>query len=1103
MKYALLFFCSYWFTVAAWAQTPLFQLLPPEKTGITFQNTLVEKPGLNIMEIATFYNGAGVAVGDLNNDGLPEVFFTANMGQNKLYLNKGNLAFVDITKSAGVEGKRGWKAGVTFADVNNDGWLDIYVSYGADVDEPLRRNELYINNKNLTFSEQAAQFGIDDFGHGTQAHFFDYDRDGDLDVFVLNQMVKNYQYFDVAYMKRAKDPLAGDRLYRNDNGKFTDVSDVAGIIANPIGAGLSAAVSDFNLDGWPDLYVCNDYDEDDYFYINQKDGTFKEELRTRMGHTTKNSMGSDVGDINNDGYPDFFAVDMLPEDNRRQKILKGPDMYDFVQMLLSHGYHPQYMRNMLQLNNGRGEFQEIGQLAGVSNTDWSWASLFADFDRDGWQDLYITNGYLRDYTDLDFLRYKYGEARRKAQLAGQEVDLFALVKEIPSSGVKNYLYQNTGKLTFQNRREAWGLDQVSVSSGAAYADLDLDGDLDLVVNNINQVAFVYQNMAAEQGWGRYLKVEFEGSERNRFGIGAKVTLRGKEKYQLFVKENYVERGYQSSVEPILYFGLGDLEQVQLEVVWPTGEKQILPNIRTNQTITLKQANAETTQTTNRTTPLPFLFTEVERGIDFIHAEDDFNDFKREVLLPKKLSKMGPTLATTDVNGDGLDDVYVGGAKGQVSALYLQQPDGTFLEKSQDAFVQDADFEDVDALFFDIDGDGDPDLYVVSGGNDADADESGFNPAYQDRLYVNDGKGNLTKSVLPVIQSCGGKVAVADPDGDGDLDVFRTGHSFSGRFPTVPRSFLLENQQGKLVDVTPEVLKYVGMATSVAWMDVQGDKKPELVVAGEWMPIRVFNIEDHWETLEISEQSGFAQTNGWWNTLEVADMDGDGDLDLLAGNQGLNNQMKPSIKEPMTLLAGDYDENGSIDPIISYYIQGKSYPLPSRDELLDQLAPLRRFFTTFASYSNATMQDFLSTEQIGKAQKNTVYTFESMLFVNDGKGHFTARPLPIEAQFAPIHAFLVRDLNKDGHPDLVIGGNNYHERAQTGYQDALQGLILLGNGRLMLEPVASVDSGFYAPLEIRELHWINTPHGPHLVAGINNKSVKTWQIKGGLRDDGEK
>ncbi|HRK72719.1 MAG TPA: CRTAC1 family protein, partial [Rhodothermales bacterium] len=515
------------------------------------------------MEIATFYNGAGVAVGDLNNDGLPEVFFTANMGQNKLYLNKGNLAFTDITKVAGVEGKRGWKAGVTLADVNNDGWLDIYVSYGADVDEPLRRNELYINNKNLTFSEKAAQFGIDDIGHGTQAYFFDYDRDGDVDVFVLNQMVKNYQYFDVAYMKRAKDPLAGDRLYRNDNGKFTDVSDFAGIIANPIGAGLSAAVSDFNMDGWPDLYVCNDYDEDDYLYINQKDGTFKEELRARLGHTTKNSMGSDVGDVNNDGYPDFFAVDMLPEDNRRQKLLKGPDMYDFVQMLLSHGYHPQYMRNMLQLNNGRGEFQEIGQLAGISNTDWSWAPLFADFDRDGRQDLYITNGYLRDYTDLDFLRYKYGEARRKAQLAGQEVDLFALVKEIPSSGVKNYLYQNMGNLTFQNRRETWGLDQVSVSSGAAYADLDNDGDLDLVVNNINQVAFVYQNQAEEQGLGGFLKVRLEGTDGNLFGIGARVTIKGTQKYQLFVKENYVERGYQSAVEPVLYFGLGDLEQVHL------------------------------------------------------------------------------------------------------------------------------------------------------------------------------------------------------------------------------------------------------------------------------------------------------------------------------------------------------------------------------------------------------------------------------------------------------------------------------------------------------------------------------------------------------------
>ncbi|MBN8587997.1 MAG: VCBS repeat-containing protein [Rhodothermia bacterium] len=1094
MKYLSLFVLSCLASVNVAAQSPLFKLLPPEKTGITFQNTLVEKPGLNIMEIATFYNGAGVSVGDLNNDGLPEVFFTSNMGQNKLYLNKGNLVFEDITKTAGVAGKRGWKAGVTMADVNNDGWLDVYVSYGADVDEPLRRNELYINQQNLTFTEKAAEFGLADFGHGTQAHFFDFDRDGDLDVFVLNQMVKNYQYFDVAYMKRAKDPLAGDRLYRNDNGKFTDVSDYAGIIANPIGAGLSAAVSDFDLDGWPDLYVCNDYDEDDYLYINQKDGTFKEELRNRLGHTTKNSMGSDVGDINNDGYPDFFAVDMLPEDNRRQKILKGPDMYDFVQMLLSHGYHPQYMRNMLQLNNGRGEFQEIGQLAGVSNTDWSWSPLFADFDRDGWQDLFITNGYLRDYTDLDFLRYKYGEARRKAQLAGQEVDLFSLVKEIPSSDVKNYLFQNQKDLRFQNMRDVWGLNQNSVSSGAAYADLDNDGDLDLVVNNINQVAFVYQNLASEQGLGRYLKVKFEGFEGNRFGIGAKVTLNGIEKKQLFVKENYVERGYQSSVEPSLYFGLGNLEKVNLEVLWPNGKIQKIANVPTNQTLVLKQADADLLATETPKPELSFSFTVVERGIDFIHAEDDFNDFKREALLPKKRSKSGPTLASADVNGDGRIDVFVGGAKGQVSALYVQQPDGTFLEKQQDALGVDADLEDVDALFLDVDQDGDADLYVVSGGNDVDADESGFAPAYQDRLYLNDGSGNLAKTALPKIQSCGGEVAAADVDGDGDLDLFRTGLSFSGRYPLEPRSFLLENQNGAFVDVTPEELKHIGMASSAVWADIDHDQTPELLVAGEWMPIRVFKIETGWTATELTEKSGFAMTNGWWNTLIAADMDGDGDLDLVAGNQGLNNQMKPSLTEPMTLVAGDFDENGSVDPIISYYIQGKSYPMPSRDELLDQLAPLRRFFTTFASYSNATIQDFLSVDQRQKAYKKAVYTFSSTLFENDGKGHFSAIPLPKEAQFAPINTILVKDLNQDGLLDLILGGNNYHERAQTGYQNALHGLILLGDAKERFRVITSVESGFHTPLEIRDLNWIQTEQGTLLLAGINNKPVKTWQVK---------
>lgn len=1104
MKPILLFLLAFPFFVFAQQPNsqPLFSFLPPEQTGITFENTIVEKPKLNIMEIASFYNGGGVAVGDLNNDGLPDIFFTANMVSNKLYLNKGQFKFEDISKQAGIEGKRNaWKAGVTMADVNNDGWLDIYVCYGADVSEALRRNELFINNHNMTFTEKATEFGLDDVGYGTQATFFDYDRDGDLDMFLINQMVKNYQYFDVTYMKKAKDPLAGDKFFRNDGGKFTDISDAAGIIANPIGAGLSATVGDLNQDGWPDIYVCNDFDEDDYLYINQKDGTFKEELRTRVAHTSKSSMGSDVADFNNDGLLDIFSVDMLPEDNHRQKLLKGPEMYDFVAMLLSHGYHPQYMRNMLQLNNGGGVFSEIGQLAGISNTDWSWSPLFADFDLDGWKDLYITNGYLRDYTNLDFLKYTYGDARRRAQLAGQEMDLFSLVKEIPASGVKNYMYHNKGNLSFENMRQAWGFDQVSVSNGAIYADLDNDGDLDLVVNNINQKAFVYRNNAREQRKGNYLKLKFNGKDGNRFGIGARVTLTAADG-RIFYQENIPSRGYQSSVEPNLLFGLGNLTALNLKVIWGDGSEQTLAQVRSNQTLTLNQTAASLPKTqaqsqvqaqTQARQAAPF-FTEKPNAIDFIHAEDDFIDFKREPLLPHTLSQMGPALATADVNADGLEDVFIGGAKDQVSALYLQQPDGTFQEKSIQAFADDAFYEDVNALFFDADGDKDLDLYVVSGGNDIDADDKGNAESYQDRLYLNDGAGNFTKATLPSIQSCGGDVAAADFDGDGDLDLFRTGHSFAGKYPLAPRSYLLENRNGTLIDITPDALKEIGMATTATWADLDKNGKPELVLTGEWMAVRVFKIGADKSVNEITNEVGLGKTNGWWNRIVAVDIDGDGDLDLIGGNQGLNNQMRPSVAEPMTIVAGDFDDNGSIDPIISYYIQGKSYPIATRDELLDQIAPLRRFFTNYASYADATIQTFLSADQIDKALKLSVYTFESTIFLNNGKGVFTAKALPIEAQFAPIKAILAQDFNHDGKLDLLLAGNNFGERAQTGFQDAMHGLLLLGKGKGDFEAAKPSQTGLFIPQETCHFASVKTKAQSLIIAAINNAPVKVFEIK---------
>lgn len=1065
-------FCSY-------AQSPLFTLLPPSQTGINFQNTIKESAELNVLTYEYFYNGGGVAVGDLNNDGLPDIVFTANMDQPKVYFNKGGLKFEDVSKQSKVRAT-GWKTGVTLADVNADGWLDIYICRSGNGDDDSRRNLLFINQKNGTFKEEAAKYGVDDKGNSTQAVFFDFNGDGLLDLFILNHSTKRYKNFDVAYMKSAHDSLAGDKLYKNDgNGHFTDISNQAGIIGNPICFGLGVAVADFNGDGWPDMYVSNDYDEDDYLYINQKDGTFKEALKDYIGHTSKFSMGCDVADINDDGMTDLFTLDMLPEDNKRQKLLKGPDGYDHFEVLINAGYYYQYMRNMLQVAgryNNKIKFSEVGQLAGISNTDWSWSALFADYDLDGWQDLFITNGYMRDYTNMDFLKYTAPTAIKSYIMAGQKPDMYEVVKKMPSSQVKSYLYKNKGNLNFENVSKQWGMDMAALSNGAAYADLDNDGDLDLIVNNINQPAFIWQNHA-EDLKNNYLKIKFAGTKNNPFGIGTKVLITADSGFKQ-LQELELSHGFQSSVEPCLTFGLGKRKTADLVIYWQDGKTQKMIGQAVNRTIVVDYRNANNDNSAKEAEPKRF-FTEI--GVDspmFRHREDDYNDFKREPLLPRQYSKQGPALVSGDVNGDGKKDFYIGGGKGQCGAIFINEGNGKFTQKQIPAFDEQSNFEDVNAVFADLDGDGDQDLYVVSGGNQDN---------FQDHIYWNDGKGNFTykPNILPETTSSGGSVVVFNIENDAPL-IFRSGQVATGSYPTAPRSYLFKYENGVYKDITPGFLKNIGMVCTSEVADINRDGINDLIIAGEFMPVTILFGQKEMPYFSTDHEKIIPNSSGWWNCLKIADMNNDGYLDIVAGNEGLNNQMKPSPTQPVTIDAADIDNNGSMDAVISYYIQGKSYPMPSRDELLDQVPSLKAKFTTYDAYSNATIKDIFTGGQLKSALHLEAQEFRSGIFINDN-GSFHFQPFDNQAQAFPIRDVVVEDFDHDGLKDLLLAGNDFAVRAESGREDAGKGLLLFQNKNHGFTPVQ--DNGFLVNRDVRKIIKIDN----YIIVANNNDKTQIFRI----------
>lgn len=1085
---------------------PMFTSLSPDETGITFENRIQVTDSINIQNDAFLYNGAGVGIGDINNDGLPDIFFAGNLVSSGLYLNKGDMQFDDITESAGLNTEK-WITGVSMVDINNDGYLDIYLSVsGSEATSPGdRANLLFINNGDETFDEAGADYNINDTGFTTHAVFFDYDKDGHLDLYLLGNSPGEFRRGESGNRMigvQNANPYGLDRLYRNNgNGTFTNVSDEAGI-SNKLGYGLGVAVADLNNDDWPDIYISNDITPNDVLYINNRDGTFTNRASDWLRHTSFAGMGMDIADFTNNGWLDIMQTDMMPEDISARKRMSGSTTYSGFMDLRRAGYFPHYNQNTLQLNNGLDDegnvvLSEISRMAGVAYTDWSWTALFADYDNDGWKDLLVTNGYPKALNDFDYQSDSH-RARQRGNTGEAQKREKEIIDNLHGYRVPNYIFKNNGNLTFTDVSRNWGFNYTGYSYGAAYADLNNNGRLDLIVNNINQPALVYENRGFENETRNYLQIKLEGEKPNTRGIGSKIFVYTEEKTQYIY--HIPSRGFMSTMDDRIHFGLGSETSIDsLAIIWPDGRAQRLKDIEANQIVILDQSEADKPTDSvkfNESFSEP-LFIEVSDSLlpDYVHRETSAVDFGVQSSLPYQISKQGPPIATGDFTGDGLDDLYIGGDRGTAGLLYIQESDGSFVKSEyQQAFVNDSEYEDTDALFFDANGNGLLDLYVTSGGYQV----SPVSELLQDRLYINYGEGRFLRDnqALPQMTTSTSAVAAGDFTGDGQTDLFIGGRLTPRKYPFPARSWLLENNGGRFTDITekaaPSFIDPAGMITDAVWADFDKDGQIDLVTVGEWMPVQFYKnsngtLQDVTESLELPD------SYGWWNSIETSDFNNNGYPDFAAGNLGLNHTYTATADEPFGVYAKDFDQNGVTEIILTKTISGEEYPFHGLAYLGQEIYTLGTRFDSFESFSRATITDIFSSAELDGALRKETDTFASIYLLNNGDGTFDYKEMPSEAQISPIQTIAADDFDSDGHTDLIIAGNLYDTEPNIPRADAGNGLFLKGNAEGDFIPIPLRVSGLLAPGNVRSSAIINTPDGLALVMTNNKGPLQFYLI----------